>query len=177
MAAGQRVTALALFRVQNFKFHPHAFRHGLKVVIAVEMVLRRRQPQSASAMMIVDRIIWIFCHLFVEIDRMGLQTNHRLIRTKIRHLRSRMPGGAGRQFISLHQHAIGDALLRKMIECRTTANTTTYDDNLCVRFHDLSPDEILDSGDLFGSWFQVRLRPLELISDNGKIHFEKSWHT
>ena len=67
--------------------------------------------KTAGGVVIVDWIVGIFRHFLVKIDGVGLETNHGLVGAEIRHLGSRMPGGARGQFVPFDHDAVGDAFL------------------------------------------------------------------
>ena len=83
---------------------------------ALHLRLGVGQTDAAITVVIVDRIIRIFRQLFVEIDGVGLEPDHRLARAEIRYLGRRMPSGSARQFVAFHQDDIGPSLLCEVEE-------------------------------------------------------------
>jgi hypothetical protein len=66
---------------------------------------------------------------------MRFEANHGLVAAEVCYLSGGVPGRAGCEFITLQQHAIGDALLGKMINRGTACNTAADYHYVCLRFH------------------------------------------
>ena len=131
----QRMPPRAFCGIDHLEMHIHPARHRGEMAIALHLRLGIGQPDATIAMMIIDRIVGILCQFLVEVDRMRLQPDHRLVHSEIRHLRCRMPRGARGQLIPLNQDDIGPAFLRQMIEGRTARNPAANDNNAYLRFH------------------------------------------
>ena len=131
----QRVAALALRRVDHLEVHPHALGLRDEVVIAVEVILRRRQPDAAGAIVIVDRIIGVGCQLAIEPDRMRLEADHGLQAAKIGDLGGRMPCRSGGELVALHHHDVGPAFLGQMIQRRTSGNPAADHNDTSMVLH------------------------------------------
>lgn len=128
----QRMAFPAFVCIDYFEINVHPPGHGLKMPIAVEMILCRRQSEPAGAMMIVDRIVGIIGQFPVQLDGMGFQANHGLHRAEIGDLCCRMPGGTRCQFVALQQNDITPAFLRQVIQCGATGNATADNDYACM---------------------------------------------
>ena len=110
------MAARTFLGVQHFKLDAHAPRHGGKVAVAVHLGLGVGQPYATVAVVIPYGVVGIIAQLFVEVDRVRFQADHRLVHPKIRDLCGRVPCGARGQLVPLHQHNIAPALLGQVIE-------------------------------------------------------------
>ena len=72
VSGNQGVTAGAFLCVNDLKFHIHSTRHGRKVAISLHLRFGIGKAYAPITMVIIDRILWVFCQLFVERDGMGL---------------------------------------------------------------------------------------------------------
>ena len=131
----QRMPLCTFGSVDDFKLNTHAFGHGRKVVIAIEMILGGGQPDAARAVVIINRVVRIIGQIFIEVNRVGFQPHHRLVWPEICHLSRRMPCGARGELIPLDQHAIADAFLCKMVERRATGDPAANHRHLRACFH------------------------------------------
>ena len=129
----------AFLGIYYFEGYAHSPRHGCEVAVSLHLRFGIGQPYAAVTMVVADRVFRIISQLFVKRDGVRFQPNHRLVHPEIRHLRRRMPGGAGSQFVPFDQDDVGPAFLCQMVERRTSGNSPAHDDNFGARFHDPSP--------------------------------------
>ena len=88
------MTPRTFSRIQYFKLNIHAPRHRGKVAIPLHLFLGVGKANTAVAVVVIYWVIRIGSQVFVQVDRMGFQTHHRLVHAKIRNLRGGMPCGA-----------------------------------------------------------------------------------
>ena len=150
LGRNQRVTARALFGVDDLKVHVHTARHAGKVMVAFHLRLRVGEPDTAVGVVVVDGIVWVIGEFLVEVDRMGLQPHHRLVHAEVRDLRSGVPCRPAGQFIPLHQNDVGPSLLRQVVQRRAACDAAPDDDGLGPRFHSLVSGGFLGLSDFGG---------------------------
>ena len=80
--------------IDHFKLNVHATSHRSKVAVALHLLLSVGKTDASVPVIIVYRIFEISSQIFIEVDRMRLEPNHRLVHAKIRYLRRRVPCGA-----------------------------------------------------------------------------------
>ena len=77
--------------IDHFKLNAHATSHRGKVAIALHLLLSVGKTDAPVPMIVVHRIFKISSQIFIEVDRVRLKANHRLVHAKIRNLRRRVP--------------------------------------------------------------------------------------
>ena len=106
----------AFLGIDDFQMHAHAARHGRKVVVALHLLFGAGQPDASVRVVVIDRVLRVFRQFLVEIDRVGLESDHRLIGAKIGHLCRRMPSGSTGQFVAFDQHHVTPAFLGQVVQ-------------------------------------------------------------
>ena len=87
--------AAGTFRgIDHFKLNVHAASHRGKVAVTLHLLLSVGKTDASVPMIVVHRIFEISSQIFIEVDRVCLKPNHRLVHAKIRYLRRRVPCGA-----------------------------------------------------------------------------------
>ncbi len=87
--------AAGTFRgIDHFKLNVHAASHRGKVAVTLHLLLSVGKTDASIAVIVVHRIFEISSQIFIQVDRVRLKPDHRLVHAKIRNLRRRVPCGA-----------------------------------------------------------------------------------
>ena len=129
VGAQQRMTTSHLVRIDVLELHANPAGHADVVLVGVHLLGGVRQPHAAGDV-VVDGETLVGGKLAVEIDAVPLERDHGLVRTKLRHLRRRMPGRSRGQLVALHQNHVRPALLRQVIERRASPDAAPDDHHL-----------------------------------------------
>ena len=133
----ERVTLADFARAEHFEVD--ALRMALRHHVAelVHAVARVRKTNAARDV-VVDVVADLLAKRRIQLGAVALQLDDVPRGGEVRTVAGRVPGGPGRQFVTLQQYGVGDAELSEMVEGTAAHRAAANDDDLCMRFHGYS---------------------------------------
>ena len=115
LGADQGVPCAHLGGVDELHLDAHAAGHADVVLVDVDLCRGVRQAHAAGDV-VGERMVLVVREPSVEIDAVALQRDHGPVGAELGDLGRRVPGRAGGELVTLHQHHVGPSLAREVIE-------------------------------------------------------------